>query len=218
MFQEKLPYLKNKRILIFDLETTGFPTKKPGFHNGKDQYFDYTLNSKYDTSRIVQIGWLYVEKYNFEDYEMNEIDCHLRKPIDFDSVPNPHIHGITYEMARDNGLLLSNILNNRGFAYAMLNCDYLIAHNAFFDVYVLLNELHRLKFLNLISKVNTLILENKIVCTGEISRDICELPMKGMGYKMPKLEELYFHFYKEKPIHMHDAKSDVKTIIDILRC
>ena len=79
-----------------------------------------------------------------------------------------------------------------------------------------MNELHRIKFNKCVTILNNLLETDKLICTGEYSKDICKLRMNGPGYKMPKLIELYKFYYDELPENNHNAKDDVNTIIKIL--
>lgn len=213
MIQEQLSFLKNKKVLIFDLETTGLPLTKPGReYMGKYQYYKYTLNHKYDSSRIVQIAWAFIEDFDFDKLDEATITSFIRKPLDFDNIPvkSTKIHGITFENAKTNGTVFGRIINGH-LSDCIANTDYIMAHNAFFDINILMNELHRIGFNNCIDNLNKLIDDKKVVCTAEIGRDImCSDPY------YPKLTTLYYYYYKVCPIKAHDAGADVKTIIGIL--
>ena len=218
--QVKLDFLSGKNVLVFDLETTGFPTRKPGFNTGRNQYYDYQNNTKYESSRIVQIAWTLIENFDFDKLEDIDINCYIRKPINFHEIPPVvvAIHGISYQQAVDEGIILSEILNKKNLKNDLLKCDYIMAHNVWFDVLILLNELNRIKFTKCVNKMNQLVINNKMICTGEYSRDICKMPMKyGIEYKMPQLRELYKFYYGDFPPNSHDAKHDVNAIIKILK-
>ena len=215
--QKKLNFLSNKNILIIDLETTGLPAKKPGFHTGIDGYYDYKDDSKYNNCRIVQIAWTLICDFNFDKLENIDIECYIRKPNNF-NIPKDaeKIHKISQNIAMKEGIKLGEIINNKGLKKALFKCDYVIAHNVLFDVFILLNELHRIKFNKCVTVLNNLLETNKLICTGEYSKDICKLRMSGPGYKMPKLIELYKFYYDEFPENNHNAKDDVNTIVKIL--
>ena len=63
------------------------------------------------------------------------------------------------------------------------------------------------------------------ICSGELGRNICKLEYKtrgwggsgnpSRGYKMPKLVELYKHFYGCEFDNAHNADGDVRAL---LRC
>lgn len=219
LLKNKLKFLEKSNVLILDLETTGFPTQKSGYHTGADEYYDYKDNSKYDSSRIVQIAWTYIENFDFDDLDDVEINCFIRKPKDFDTIPQDamKIHGISFGKAKKEGILLSKIINHKGFSDALINSDYIIAHNAFFDVFILLNELYRLKFNECVSKLDDMLQNDQIVCTAEYSRDICQMNSRGKRYKMPKLVELYKFYYGYQSVGNHNAANDVDTLVQILK-
>ena len=211
--------INGKNILVYDVETTGLPARTEGFTTGRDQYHDYRDNSKYDSSRLVQIAWYYKENFNKKNINSDEIKTFIRKPKDFSKIENSKFHGVTYEMAKKDGVKLSKILKEKGLAEAIYNCDYIIAHNALFDVHILLNECHRLKFKKITKKINQLLDNDKIICTGQFTRNICKLPIRRnpcFKYKMPRLDELYHYYYSQLPKKSHDAGCDVDTLLKIL--
>ena len=89
--------LLNKKVLIFDLETNGLPDRKPGFHNGKDGYYDYKMDSKYDNCRIVSMSWCYIEDFSYDKLQKiidnDQIREFIRKPVDFKKIENGKFHG-----------------------------------------------------------------------------------------------------------------------------
>lgn len=213
----------NKNILVFDLETTGLPKKKKSWGFGKETYYDHTYNSKYNDSRIVSVAWSFIENYSKDTFDNHIVFEFIRKPKDF-IIKNNNIHGISQEQALKEGHLLSKILNNndlneaKGLSYAIKNCDFIIAHNCLFDLHILMNECHRLKFNTCLDKLKSLLDNNNYICTGELGINICKIPIKSNPkiYKMPKLSELYFKYYNEQPSILHNAKADVETLLKII--
>lgn len=55
------------------------------------------------------------------------------------------IHKIINEHTRQHGGKITDVLKN-GFVQKIKNCDYIVEYNIFFDINVLLNELHRCEF------------------------------------------------------------------------
>ena len=107
--QKKLNFLLNKNILIIDLETTGLPARKPGFHTGIDGYYDYKDNSKYNNCRIVQIAWTLIRDFTFDKLENIDIECYIRKPNNF-NIPKDaeKIHKISQNIAMKEGIRRNN--------------------------------------------------------------------------------------------------------------
>ena len=62
--QSVLDFLTNKRVFVFDTETTGLPAKGP---SGFGSYWDYRDNTKYESARIVSIAWAFMNCYNKND-------------------------------------------------------------------------------------------------------------------------------------------------------
>jgi DNA polymerase III epsilon subunit-like protein len=210
--------LIGKKLLIFDLETTGFPIKRNGFNIGKNEYNDYNENDKYDSSRIVSIAWTFFDNFGKNNDNFNIIEK-IRKPVDFNEINNSNIHNITYEIAKKDGMLLSKILRDEGFLKCLYKCDFIVAHNCMFDVHVLLNELYRLKFNKAENILKNLLDNDKCFCTGELGRELCKIPIKPnkyFNYKMPKLSEFYKYIIGDDLTGMHNAKNDVMAICKIL--
>ena len=68
----------------------------------------------------------------------------------------------------------------------------------------------------------------RIICSGDLSVDICKLEFpiktntylgnkKAKKYKMPKLCELYKHFYGKDFENAHSADGDVKALLEIMK-
>ena len=123
---------------------------------------------------------------------------------------------------------------------ALLEADYIVAHNVGFDYHVLMNELYRIVNDNEPPIYNSLLIKQKaslciehledlynndrVICTGKLSTNICkiEFPTKNIylgnkkNYKMPKLSELYNYYYGCDFENAHSAEGDVKALIECL--
>ena len=228
-----LDFLTNKRVFVFDTETTGLPAKGP---SGFGSYWDYRDNSKYETARIVSIAWAFIENYdrnNLQDKWDNKASTivHLlRHPEGFSEITNSNIHGITFENAFENGLKFNDILENCGLGEILLSSDYIVAHNAGFDLHVLLNELYRVGTELAMRCINHLLEMRgfgRIVCTAILGTEICKLDFPSQSnyqgkrfkksYKMPKLLELYKHYYGVEPENQHSADGDVRALVEVMR-
>jgi len=233
-----LDFLTNKRVFVFDTETTGLPAKGP---SGFGSYWDYRDNSKYESARIVSIAWAFIENYDRHNLQYKgfkgteapsaEALVHLlRHPEGFSEITNSNIHGITFENAFENGLKFNDILENCGLGEILLSSDYIVAHNAGFDLHVLLNELYRVGT-ELANRCINHLLEmrgfGRIVCTAILGTEICKLDFPSQSnyqgkrfkksYKMPKLLELYKHYYGVEPENQHSADGDVRALVDVMR-
>ena len=210
--------LIGKRVLVVDLETTGLPCKKR--FNGREIYDDYKINESYNSSRIVSIAWYYDDNFDNKKINYDKINEYIRKPIDFDNIPTTHIHGISYEQAISEGLELHDIVYNKNLHNNIINSDIIIGHNCLFDINILLNELYRNSFMDTFNYFEQLLLNKHYFCTAETGREICKVmnisKKSTYKYKMPKLSELYYHYFKENPKNSHNASDDVLSTLKIL--
>ena len=239
MSKSTIEFLTDKNIFVFDTETTGLPEKSTKWGT----YWDYKLNDKYDSSRIVSIAWSSIKNFdrNNIDTNINNINHHIRYPEGFNSIETTHIHGISFEEAIQKGIPFGYILETHKLASALLNADYIVAHNVKFDYHVLMNELFRFvnnneQFITItpnikekaqmcINHIENLNNNNRIICTGEISTPICKMSFpsankylgKKINYKMPKLCELYKYFYGYDFENAHSASGDVKALLECLQ-
>lgn len=216
--------IKNKKILIFDLETTGLPEIIKEKKYTDEEYYDPIDFKKYNSSRIVEIAYVFINDFDFKtikDLKINidVIKKYIRKPIDFNEIPEESIkyHKITYEIAKSKGIVLEKILDDE-LSDALEQCDYIIGHNIIFDINVLLSELYRLpkdkKHKNIINDYNNLknIKENKMyLCTARMGQNILKKTY------MPKLENLYNKLCNKKSIDFHHATDDVYAVLLILQ-
>jgi DNA polymerase III epsilon subunit-like protein len=236
-----LDFLKEKNVFVFDTETTGLPAKTQKWGT----YWDYKMNDKYDSSRIVSIAWSSIVNFDkntiindkIKDYD---IQHHLRYPEGFSEIPTTHIHGISLQDTLTKGIPFGLILSNYGLALALLEADYIVAHNVGFDYHVLMNELYRITTINEPPIYNSLLIREKVnlcmehledlynngrvICTGQLSTNICkiEFPTKNIylgskkNYKMPKLCELYYYYYGCEFENAHSAEGDVKALLECM--
>jgi DNA polymerase III epsilon subunit-like protein len=196
--------LIGKKVLFVDTETTGFPKRSNG-------YPDYTDNKKYDSSRIVQFGYCYYENFN-TGFEINcdNIKSIIRKPFNFKYIPKcvVDIHGITYKHAKENGTLIKKIFKG-DFGQCLLDCDYFVAYNAFFDFSILANEIHRAKKTELYDKMITLRDTDRVTCMMKIST-------MYLGKRLSQ-SKVYHIMYNKSAENQHDAKGDVMAMLYILK-
>lgn len=183
---------RGKRVLIFDLETTGLPKTK-----GFDKFYKYDCNDAYDSSRIIQLSY---SMYNLGVTLETDLVIHnyYRYPTDEIMISDSsyRVHHITREHLVNYGIPFVNIIND-GFIDALNQCDYIISHNIKFDFNVLLNELYRINY-NIPKEW-----DNKLVCT-------CKLT------DFTKLCTLYQIMVGKEDLNFHDASSDVLALYRIL--
>ena len=235
---QSLSLLDNSNVFVFDTETTGLPMRAPA---GWGSHWDYRLNEKYEGCRIISIAWSFTSNYKKNILDKSAIQHYYRYPEGFTEITSTHIHGIKYNDILTTGIPFGVILGTYGLGKALLDANYIVAHNAKFDYNVLMNELYRLAYNNepvvslslatrelavlCINHLLSLTANNKIICTGEISTNICKMDFpnattylgKKKTYKMPKLCELYKYYYGIDFENAHSADGDVKALLDIMK-
>jgi len=173
--------------LLFDTETTGIPS------DWKAPVTD--LNN---WPRLVQLAYIL---YDTKGNKLKEAD-YIIKPNGY-LIPNnaSSVHGITTEKALKEGKPLSEVLGQ--FDLLARQAKYLIAHNMSFDEKIVGAEFLRLGMKNTLSS-------KKKICTMESSTDFCAID-SPLGYKWPKLSELYFKLFNTSFEEAHNANIDIKA-------
>jgi len=177
------------KYIVFDVETTGLPKN----YNIQPKLFKLWPH-------IVQFSWIV-----YDENKQHE-KSFIIKPNNYE-IPEKSvkIHNITNKDAIEKGTSLKTVLVE--FMNDCNNVDYLVAHNASFDISVILAACYRTK-----NNV-TFLLNKKVICTMKSTTSICKLPGK-YGYKYPKLEELYIYLFKDKPtVTLHNALEDAKITL-----
>lgn len=180
------------KLLFFDTETTGLPTKR--------STSAYTQGVWPD---IVSIGWIQTNK------EGNVLvsEYYIIKPEDW-TIPAEAtaIHKITNELAVNNGYSLKYVINK--FYTIARASDVIVSHNMRFDRNVINNaliwRLHRV--------IPCMELWNKrLFCTMVQSTKLSIILHKN---KFPKLSELYYHVFgfNYNVDHLHNALNDTQVL------
>ncbi len=212
-----LDNIQGSSVLLLDVETTGLPK----FTSSPSKFFHYTENDKYDSARIIQIAWVYIEDFDVNKLktyknDQSKVTSYYRKPKDFKFDTN-EVNKIPYKKVKKEGISLSHIINRHGLGKAIISSQYIIGHNILFDAHILMNELFRINFTSKLDKLNSLVTNGKYICTANIGRDICKLQISGYyNYKIPKLGEMYYYYYRKIPDNLHDAQYDVLLLVNIL--
>lgn len=181
------------RYLFFDTETTGLP------------FFDNVPADMIPDNwpRLVQLSWIMTDEYGNTVKEMNKYVI----PDGF-TIPSEatQIHGISTAYARYWGERLERVLHV--FNKSLREADYVVCHNSWFDVNVIVAEMMR-------ENIHCDILNKETYCTMLSGTDLCALEFNGYrGYKWPKLQELYYELFHKCFDNAHDAMSDVRAVAE----
>ena len=187
-----------KRIMFFDVETTGLPPFKMNPDNPES--VDLTL-----VPYITQLSFVI---YDTDEQNITNIfNEYIYIPEDV--VIHTHITDITG--------IDRNTLDTKGYSmfYALSiflqnlkECDCLVAHNISFDMNMIQFEMLRYGI------CQTGVFNNVMqYCTMKYGKPICQLRSQKTGWiKPPKLSELYFHLFQETAENLHNS------IVDVLVC
>lgn len=185
------------KVLVFDVETTGLPTKWNPPVN-EQQWWPY----------IVQFSWII---YNIEK---NKVEITKDKFIKLEKgmkIPeeSTKIHGITNETMNLVGISIKNVLSD--FINDLKKAEVVIAHNLKFDKSMVMVECNR----------NNLDVhfEKQEFCTMLYGEKMCGLTrVNKYGRtvsKYPKLIELHNKLFGYEPTNLHNSLYD---IVVCLRC
>jgi DNA polymerase III subunit epsilon len=207
----------NKRILVFDVETTGLIPKQGRDHIEINPY-------------IIQLCFIVYETEN------NQIIRTFNEYVSIDdSVQIPakitEITGIVRETCQDKGKPIEYILTELYNEYLL--CNVIVAHNIDFDKEMVMIEVMRnySKMVDngcsnpslLFNKVYNYVNSKNLYCTMRNGLDFCNLWTDGKiddtgrvsrrFKKNPKLSELYFKIFNQTPVGLHDALVDTEVCL-----
>ena len=176
--------------LIFDTETTGLPKR-----------WNAPVTDVDNWPRCIQIAWqLHDELGNCIEHQ-----DYLIRPDGF-NIPYDaeKIHGISTELASEQGLALSEVLEL--FNIALSKTTFVVGQNLGFDLNIMGCEFHRLQVASPLSELPVL-----DTCT-EKTASMCQIPGgRGGKFKLPTLTELH-QFLFQKPFgEAHNATADVEA-------
>ena len=178
--------------LFFDTETTGLP-------------INYNAPSS-DTNnwpRLVQLAWILTDQ-NGNRLKNIGIGNYIIKPDGFVIPPAAsNVHGITTQKVQKEGVALEVVIEL--FLSCFDKASYVVGHNVAFDKKIIGAELVRLG-MNDIMDIKT------SFCTMLSSIDFCKIPSyNGLGYKYPKLQELYKKLFGCEFDDAHNAMCDIEA-------
>ena len=176
--------------LIFDTETTGLPRSWSAPITDTDNW-----------PRCIQIAWqLHDEMGNLIEHQH-----YLIKPEGF-NIPYDaeRIHGISTELALEQGVLLAEVLEK--FNIALSKTKFIVGQNLGFDVNIMGCEFHRMNIGSDMSKMPIL-----DTCT-EVTANLLKLPGgRGGRFKLPTLTELHQYLFDKPFSEAHNATADVEA-------
>ncbi|RZK77585.1 MAG: DNA polymerase III subunit alpha, partial [Pedobacter sp.] len=176
--------------LIFDTETTGLPRN-----------WNAPITDTENWPRCIQIAWQLHDDFG----NLIENQDYLVRPEGF-NIPYDaeRIHGISTELAAEQGITLKEVLEK--FNIALSKSKFVVGQNVGFDVNIMGCEFHRLGVVNNLAMMPVL-----DTCT-EVTADLLRLPGGRNGrYKLPTLTELHQYLFGEPFAEAHNATADVEA-------
>jgi len=176
--------------LIFDTETTGLPKR-----------WNAPITDTDNWPRCIQIAWqLHDEMGNCIDHQ-----DYLVQPEGF-NIPYDaeKIHGISTELAQEQGVPLSEVLEK--FNDALSKTKFVVGQNVKFDLNIMGAEFVREDVANQLQELPVL-----DTCT-ERTASLCQIPGGRYGkFKLPTLTELHQFLFNKPFSEAHNATADVEA-------
>ena len=176
--------------LIFDTETTGLPKR-----------WDAPITDVDNWPRCIQIAWQLHDDLG----RCIESQDYLIKPEGF-NIPYDaeKIHGISTELAQEQGVDLSEVLAL--FNIALGKAKFVVGQNVKFDLNIMGAEFVRENVTNSLQELPVL-----DTCT-EHTASLCEIPGGRYGkFKLPTLTELHQYLFGTPFSEAHNATADVEA-------
>ncbi|PHR36714.1 MAG: DNA polymerase III subunit alpha [Fluviicola sp.] len=176
--------------IIFDTETTGLPRN-----------WNAPMTDTDNWPRVIQIAW----QLHDDMGRLVEHKDFLIRPEGFD-IPYDaeQIHGISTELAIEQGIGLEEVLNE--FNEALTKATFVVGQNIKFDLNVWGCEFHRLGIQTAMNDAPIL-----DTCT-EVTAKLCQIPGgRGGRFKLPTLTELHDYLFQQSFGEAHNATADVEA-------
>ncbi|WP_162126533.1 DNA polymerase III subunit alpha [Flavobacterium phycosphaerae] len=176
--------------LIFDTETTGLPKRWAAPVSDTDNW-----------PRCIQIAWQLHDAMG----NLIEHQDYLVKPEGF-NIPYDaeRIHGISTELAQEQGISLAEVLEK--FNTALAKAKFIVGQNVGFDVNIMGCEFYRLGVNSPMATMPVL-----DTCT-EVTAELLKLPGgRGGKFKLPTLTELHSYLFQVPFAEAHNATADVEA-------
>ncbi len=177
-------------FIIFDTETTGLPKR-----------YDAPLSDSDNWPRCIQLAWQLHDAMG----NLLENGDYLVQPKGF-NIPydSEKIHGISTDLAMENGRPLEEVVNH--FLEAVAKAKFLVGQNVDFDLNIMGAEFYRLGVENPFPNMPVL-----DTCS-ETTAQLCQLPGgRGGKFKLPTLTELHQFLFDQPFAEAHNATADVEA-------
>lgn len=175
-----------KRILVWDVETTGIPVS-----------YDAPVSDVYNWPRVIQLAY----ELFWEDGTTIDKKCELIKPDGW-KIPTAKFwqdNGFFTEINEEHGVPIQSMLIQ--FKQVAEAADTIVSHNLGYDYPITACEMFRYGV-----KLDK---KPKKFCTKLASTDVCKIPGYKGRYKWPTLQEAHKILFGKDFDGAHDAGADV---------
>ncbi len=176
--------------IVFDTETTGLPKR-----------YDAPVTDTANWPRCIQIAWQLHDQMG----QLLEHQSYIIKPEGF-NIPYDaeRIHGISTELALQEGISLIEVLDQ--FNVALAKANFVVGQNVGFDINIMGCELFRMGIESPLQSMRVL-----DTCT-EHTASLLQLPGgRGGKFKLPTLTELHQYLFNTPFSEAHNATADVEA-------
>jgi len=206
------PNKQYRKVMVFDVETTGLLPKKDPHTKMKPELEDMP----------------YITQLSFIIYNIRE--CYIEKKYNaYIKIPDnivisekvTEITGITKDFCKEKGVSICDVLSDFYKEYSSVDC--IVAHNIEFDRRMIEIEIERnfrnieIRIPQILNVFHPVFLKSKgidVHCTMKESINICNIIMESKNdptkkfKKFPRLEELYYTLFRTNPENLHNSLVD----------
>lgn len=191
------------KYLFIDTETTGTSVFGSGYQ------IDPVRVPK--SSFVVQVSWKLVD----DSWTVIDDQDFIIQPHGYMTMPEraEAVHQISFERAQREGADLRTVLGGP-LLQAIQRCDAIVAHNASFDIKMILTSAHRAYLYEIYREA---LAGKQIFCTQKNCRTFCLAQDKNGRIKNPRLSEVYKKVFGEDFENAHNAVYDVVACMRVFQ-
>jgi DNA polymerase III epsilon subunit-like protein len=181
-------------VVILDVDTTGLPSVPQG-----KPIPEFTDLMAFDTCRLIQCSYALCNKHNFD---LVKSGMFIIRSDGF-PIENEQFHGISLEVSQTKGIPFVSAAKD--LVQVMSQADFILSHNAAFDLGIFKSELFRYGLLNELNLVRS----KTAICAMTVAAPVVGLLDKIGHPKNPTMKELVKCALNEEFPAVHNSIVDV---------